>query len=157
MSHCALYKQRRDVAFSGPLLMRWIGFIFAMSFLLAGCTTSTITNLTPKQLPRTATGLYPIEAMFQSNQRTLDRESMRPLVIFNNQAFPMRRTQLTKGRWETVVPIPDGTQVINYHFKFDYEYNAIRMRSADSKLSPPFQLQIVDSANTGNMLMEREE
>ena len=55
------------------------------------------------------------------------------------------------------MPIPDGTQVINYHFKFDYEYNAIRMRSADSKLSPPFQLQIVDSANTGNMLMEREE
>ena len=77
--------------------MRWIGFIFAMSFLLAGCTTSTITNLTPKQLPRTATGLYPIEAMFQSNQRTLDQESMRPLVIFNNQAFPMRRTQLTKN------------------------------------------------------------
>ena len=72
MSHCALYKQRRGIAFSGSLLMRWIGFIFAMSFLLAGCTTSTITNLTPKQLPRTATGLYPIEAMFQSNQRTLD-------------------------------------------------------------------------------------
>ena len=94
--------------------------------------------------------------MFESNQRTLDRESMNPLVIFNNRAYPMRRTQLTKGRWETVVPIPDGTQVINYHFKFDYEYNAIRMRSADSKLSPPFQLQFVDSANTGNMLMERE-
>ena len=157
MSHCALYKQRRDVAVSGPLLMRWFGFIFAMSFLLVGCTTSTITNLTPKQLPRTSTGLYSIEAMFQSNQRTLDRGSMKPLVIFNNQAFPMRRTQLTNGRWETVVSIHGGTQVINYHFKFDYEYNAIRMRSADSKLSPPFQLQIVDSANTGNMLMEREE
>ena len=73
VSHCALYKQRRGVAFSGPLLMRWIGFIFAMSFLLAGCTTSTITNLTPKQLPRTATGLSPDRGDVQSNQRTLDR------------------------------------------------------------------------------------
>ena len=156
VNHCALYKQRRDVAVSGPLLMRWFGFIVAISFLLVGCTTSTITNLTPKKLSRTTTGLYPIEAMFKSNQRTLDRESMRPLVIFNNQAFPMRRTQLTKGRWETVVPVPDGSQVINYHFKFDYEYNAIRMRSADSKLSPPFQLHIVDQDNIGNLLMERE-
>jgi len=136
--------------------MRWFGFIFAISFLVVGCTTSTITNLTPKQLPRTSTGLYPIEAMFKSNQRTLDQNSMKPLVIFNSRAFPMRRTQLTKGRWETVVPIPDGTQVINYHFKFDYEYNAIRMRSADSKLSPPFQLQIVDKDDTGDLLMERE-
>ena len=137
--------------------MRWFVFIIVVSFMLVGCTTSTITNLTPRQLPRTTTGLYQIEAMFESNQRTLDRESMHPLVIFNNQAYPMRRTQLTKGRWETVVPIPDGTQVINYHFKFDYEYNAIRMRSADSKLSPPYQLHISDSGDGGNLLMEREE
>ena len=80
----------------------------------------------------------------------------RPIVIFNNQAFPMRQTQLTEGRWETLVPIPDGTRVINYHFKFDYEYSAVMMRGADSKLSPPYQLRIVDESTTGNLLMRRE-
>ena len=60
-----------------------------MSFLTVGCTTSTITNLTPRQLPRSSTGLYPVEAMFKSNQRTLDHDSMKPLVIFNKQAYPM--------------------------------------------------------------------
>ncbi len=94
--------------------------------------------------------------MFQSNQRTLDSASMKPIVIFNNQAFPMRQTQLTQGRWETLVPIPDGTRVINYHFKFDYEYSAVLMRGADSKLSPPSHFQIVYESSTGNLLMLRE-
>ena len=94
--------------------------------------------------------------MYQSNQRTLDSASIKPIVIFNNQAFPMRQTQFTEGRWETLVPIPDGTRVINYHFKFDYEYSAVLMRGADSKLSPPYQLQIVDDSTIGNLLMRRE-
>ncbi|MAD26285.1 MAG: hypothetical protein CMO44_19170 [Verrucomicrobiales bacterium] len=128
-----------------------------MSVVLVGCTTSTITNLTPRQLPRASTGLYPVEAMFQSNQRTLDHSSMKPLVIFNNQAYPMSRTKLVEGRWETLVPIPGGTQVINYHFKFDYNYNAIMMRNADSKLSPPYQLKIVDKGNSGSLLMDRDD
>ena len=136
--------------------MRWFCFIGACFFLLAGCTTSTITNLTPRELPWSQTGLYPVEAMFRSNQRTLDSASIKPMVIFNNQAFPMRQTQLTQGRWETLVLIPDGTRVINYHFKFDYEYSAVLMRGADSKLSPPYQLQIVDKSTTGNLLMLRE-
>ena len=136
--------------------MRWFCFIGACFFLLAGCTTSTITNLTPRELPWSQTGLYPVEAMFRSNQRTLDSASIKPMVIFNNQAFPMRQTQLTQGRWETLVLIPDGTRVINYHFKFDYEYSAVLMRGADSKLSPPYQLQIVDESSTGNLLMLRE-
>ncbi len=127
-----------------------------MVILLAGCATNTITNLTPRELPWSQTGLYPVEAMYKSNLRTLDPASIKPIVIFNNQAFPMRQTQLTEGRWETLVPIPDGTRVINYHFKFDYEYSAVLMRGADSKLSPPFQLQIVDESTTGNLLMRRE-
>ena len=87
-----------------------------MSFLTVGCTTSTITNLTPRQLPRSST-----------------------------------------GRWETLIPIPVGTQVVNYHFKFDYNYNAIMMRNADSKLSPPYQLKIEDNEGSVNLLMERED
>jgi hypothetical protein len=136
--------------------MRLFCSICLLGFLMVGCTTSTITNLTPRALPRSQTGLYTVEAMFRSNQRALDAGSMKPIVIFNNQAFPMRKTQLTEGRWETLVPIPEGTKVINYHFKFDYEYSAVLMRGADSKLSPPYHLQIVDESSTGNLLMLRE-
>ncbi|MBC8242798.1 MAG: hypothetical protein H8E20_00260 [Verrucomicrobia bacterium] len=123
---------------------------------MAGCTTSTITNLTPRELPWSQTGLYPVEAMYHSNQRALDADSVKPIVIVNNQAFPMRQTQLTEGRWETLLPIPDGTRVVNYHFKFDYEYSAVLMRGADSKLSPPYQLRIVEGPTTGKLLMRRE-
>ena len=147
---------KSEIAVFVPLLMRWFFSMGVLGFLLLGCTTSTITNLTPRELPWSQTGLYPVEAMFRSNQRTLDSESIRPIVIFNNQAFPMRQTQLTEGRWETLVPIPDGTRVVNYHFKLDYEYSAVLMRGADSKLSPPYHLRIVDEPNTGTLLMRRE-
>jgi len=32
----------------------------------------------------------------------------------------------------------------------------VMMRGADSKLSPPYQLRIVDESTTGNLLMRRE-
>ena len=54
--------------------MRWLCSICALGFLMVGCTTSTITNLTPRALPRSQTGLYTVEAMFRSNQRAMDAE-----------------------------------------------------------------------------------
>tara|TARA_B100000959_G_C14819021_1_gene557029 strand:- start:483 stop:956 length:474 start_codon:yes stop_codon:yes gene_type:complete len=156
LGNYGLYNPSRDGASFLPLLMRWFCFICASIFLLTGCTTSTITNLTPRVLPHNQAGLYTVEAMFQSNQRSLDKTTMKPMVIYNNQAFPMRKTELAKGRWETLVPIPGGTKVINYHFKFDYQYNAVLMRGTDSKLSPPYQLQIVDESAIGNLLMSRD-
>jgi hypothetical protein len=110
--------------------------------LLAGC--STITNLTPSQQPRNASGFYPVEAAWQSRQQTIRPESFKPSVLVGLQSYPMRKTALMKNRWETLVPVPADKDSITYRFKFDFEYNSIPQPMPDSKLSREYKLQILD-------------
>jgi hypothetical protein len=113
-------------------------------FLFVGC--STITNLTPAHQPRNATGLYPIEAKWDSRQQSIRPQSFKPSVLVGLESYPMRKTPLMKNRWETLVPVPADKNVINYRFKFDFEYNAIPQPRPDSILSREYQLEIGDKA-----------
>ena len=117
--------------------------LLLLPLLLAGCA-STVTNLTTRQLPRNPSGLYPVEARWDSNQQSLRRDSIKAYVVVGLESYPMQRTQLTVNRWEAVVPVPKSQRFLNYRFKFDYLYNAVPAPRADSKLSAPLELEIVD-------------
>ena len=73
--------------------------------LLVGCVQTTITNLTPHRMPRSNTGFYPVEMIWESNQAALRRETVKPVVMVGTNAYPMKRTLLLTNRWETRVPI----------------------------------------------------
>jgi hypothetical protein len=126
--------------------------LFPVAFLtlalgMAGCATTqiTITSLTPKREYRNNTGLYSMEAALNSRQQTLRWDSIKASVMVGNQFYPMRMTSLMTNRWETLVPIPPGTTMLTYRFKFDFDYNAFGAPpKADSKLSPVYKLQIMD-------------
>jgi hypothetical protein len=115
----------------------------AVACLLAGCST-TITNLTPKQQARNQAGLYPVEVRWDSNQRSIRKDSMKPCVVVGFESYPMQRTALTTNRWETLVPVPTNAQFINYRFKFDYLYESMPVARPDSRLSPNYQMEVVD-------------
>ena len=110
--------------------------------LFAGC--STITNLTPGHQPRNTTGLYPVEVKWDSRQQTIRPQSIKPSVMVGLENYSMRKTQKMSNRWETLVPIPADKSVINYRFKFDFEYNAIPQPRPDSILSREYQMEIGD-------------
>lgn len=112
--------------------------------MLAGC--STITNLTPSQQTRNATGLYPVEAAWESRQQSIRYDSMKPLVMVGLDSYPMRRTSLMNNRWETLIPIPADKSSINYRFKFDFDYNKIPQPRPDSKMSPEYRLKIIEES-----------
>jgi uncharacterized protein YceK len=117
--------------------------LLLLPLLMSGCST-TITNLTPKQQVRNASGLYPVEAVWDTNERNVRRETIKPYVVVDTEFFPMRPTSLTVNRWEAVVPVPAGQKFVNYRFKFDYQYDAIPIPRANSRLSSSYQLEIVD-------------
>ena len=117
-------------------------FLLLAPLMLAGC--STITNLTPSQQARNATGLYPIEAAWESRQQSIRQDSFKPSVMVGLDNYPMRKTSLMRNRWETLVPIPADKNAINYRFKFDFDYNTIPQPRPDSKLSPEYRLEILD-------------
>jgi hypothetical protein len=112
--------------------------------LLAGCT-ATFTNLTPTRQMRNANNLYPVSVAFNSRQQSLRWESIQPSVLMGAEAYPMRPTLRMNNRWEALVPIPANTNLVEYQYKFDFQYNAFGTPPQnDSSLSPKYTLRILD-------------
>ncbi len=117
--------------------------ILLLAVLAAGCT-STVTNLTPSRQARNATGVYPVEAIWDTNEQAVRLDSIKPVVIIDQSIYPMRRTIGMSNRWEAVIPVPADKNSVLYQFKFDFEYNRFGKPGKDSKLSAPLRLDIVD-------------
>lgn len=115
----------------------------ASAFLLSGCST-TITNLTPGQLPRNANNLYPFEVSFDTSQKTVRENTITPSVMIGTELYPMQPAPMLKNRWEAQVPIGAATNQVYYRYKFIYEFNRIPAPGESSRLSPTYQLEIVD-------------
>ena len=81
---------------------------------------------------------------FNSNQKSLRKETVQPYVIVGLQPYPMQAAPVLKNRWETLVPIPADQRIVNYRFKVDFQYDGVPRRRSGSDLSAPYQLEIVD-------------
>ena len=121
----------------------WRGLL-VLTMLLVGCTSNKISNMTPKVLRRTPDGMYAVEARWDTNQRAYLPDSMTPYVVVNREFYPMQRVALTTNRWESLVPVPNGQRFLNFQFKFDYLVNGFGKKHPDSRMSPTYQLEIVD-------------
>lgn len=56
----------------------------------------------------------------------------------------MRQTLLMKNRWEGLVPVPPRTNLVYYHYKFDFQYNDFGGPRTDSAASTDYKLQILE-------------
>ena len=123
--------------------LKWSPFCLVF-MLLAGCT-STITNLTPSKQFRNATGMYPVEVAWDSREQTVRNQTLTPYVVLDPETvYKMRPTYGMKNRWETVVPVPPGKNVVPYHIRFDYDNNSFGKPTKNSKLSSGYRLEIID-------------
>jgi len=111
--------------------------------VLCGCST-TISNLTPSQHPRNPNNLYPFEVSFDTNQKTVREHTLKPFVMVGTELYPMEPAPMLKNRWEAQVPIAASTNHVYYRYKFVYEYDRIPKPGESSRLSPTYQLEIVD-------------
>lgn len=122
---------------------KWFSLLL-LPLVLTGCPTSTITNLTSTQQPRNDNGQYLMELKLDTTQQSLRPESVTPHVVVGPDSYPMRPQLKMVNRWEALVPIPSGTNVINYHFKVDYDYNKFGKPGQASMRSSQYKLVIVD-------------
>ena len=88
--------------------MRFVRAILCLlgPLMLMGCMYHKITNLTPGALPRNNSGFYPVEIIWESNQRTVRYETVQPQVMIGTNSFPMKNTPKMTNRWEALVPVP---------------------------------------------------
>ncbi len=114
-----------------------------LALFLSGCST-TVTNLTPRQMPRSEKGLYPFEVTLDTTQRAVVDDTVKAYVLIGLDKYPMQATPLLKNRWETFIPVGGGTNSVHYRYKFDYEYLAVPNRRVGSILSPEYTLDILN-------------
>jgi hypothetical protein len=122
--------------------------IVVVSLLLlavTGCSTTTITNLTPSRLPRKESNQYNFEADYNTRQQSLIHESMEGYVIVGDERYPMQRVPMLHNRWEGLVPIPADQDVVTYRYRFDYQYRGIPESRRDSVESKYYQLFLLDT------------
>ena len=125
--------------------MRWMqsAILLILAFGLAGCST-TITNLTPSNLPRNANDLYPFEVQFKTSQKSIRENTVQPYVVIGAEVYPMQPTPMLSNRFEAQVPVSPTNNYVYYRYKFDYKYDRIPLAGESSRLSPTYQLEIVD-------------
>jgi hypothetical protein len=115
-----------------------------LPLIVGGCSTpATITNLTPRQQTANANNLYPVEVAFNSRQQSLRWDSIKPQIVVGDKMYPMRPTPLMSNRWEGLIPVPAGTDVVHYQYKFDYLNNAFGPPQPDSARSKEYTLKIL--------------
>src|SRR5712664_2618952 len=112
--------------------------------LLAGGCATHFTNLTPQHQERNANNLYPVEVALDSRQQTLRWQTIQPQIVVGTEFYSMRPTKMMANRWEGLVPVPAGTNLIHYRYKFDFNYNAMGAPKSDSALSGEYTLRILD-------------
>jgi hypothetical protein len=112
--------------------------------LLAGCSTTKLTRLSPTQQPRNVDNQYPVEVAFSTRQQSLRLESIQAYVLVDGQSIPLRPVPMVQNRWEGLIPIPPTKNSVNYRFKFDYLYNAFgKAPQPDSAWSSTCNLKII--------------
>jgi hypothetical protein len=113
------------------------------TLVLAGCQ-ATFTNLTPQHQVRNANNLYPVEVALATRQQTLRWDTIHPQIMVGTEFYPMKPTPLMTNRWEGLVPVPAGANMVRYRYKFDYSYATMGMPRSDSALSPEYRLKVLD-------------
>jgi hypothetical protein len=129
-------------------MRNWIKFgrflaIAAAPLLMAGCQ-ATFTNLTPQHQIRNENNSYPVEVALSSREHALKWNTIKPQIVVGGEFLPMRPTLLMTNRWEGLVPVPPGTNIVHYRYKFDYNVSKFGTPGTDSALSPEYTLQIID-------------
>lgn len=124
---------------------RFWPFLSLPVLLLAGCT-SVFTNLSPQTQVRNTNNLYTVECAMTSRQQTLRWDSIKPQILVGTETYSMRPTLLMTNRWEGLVPVSPGTNLVRYRYKFDFQYNAMGSARSDSALSPEYSLRILDKS-----------
>ena len=125
------------------LKMKWFP-LFLLPVLLAGCVSSSITNLTSTRQPRNPTGLYPIDYEWSTSQQTIRPDTITPYVVVGFDFYKMHQTLKMTNRWEVLIPVPADKNSVNYYFKVDYDYNRIGKPGKQSLRSPGYKLYVTE-------------
>jgi hypothetical protein len=90
-----------------------------------------------------------VEAAWQTTERTIRPETIKPSVLVGLQSYPMQPEPVVNGRWEAFVPVAADQNLVHYQFRFDFMRDEIPAQVPDNRISETYSLQIVDKPADG--------
>jgi hypothetical protein len=104
-----------------PIARKLVGLLaIAASVLLAGCDLS-IKNLTPAALPENPSQVYTLTLRAAPRSAAIIRDSIRPTVVVDGQAFPMVPSNSGRDIFEFDYRLPPGQTGARYYFIIPYQ------------------------------------
>ncbi len=103
---------------------------------------SKFTNLSASSFPRSPSNLYRVEIIWTTPGRSVKSESVEPVVRIGADSYPMMRTKLVLNRWETLIPVPPGSNNIKYRVSVKWKDNNGGVLQSHIQTSDEFQLRI---------------
>lgn len=98
------------------------GIILAIcsALILAGCSP-TITNLTSKQVPQNASGIYTLSMAISNDNGNVPSKSYKPAIVIDGEVHPMRQSEVGRSVYEYEYTMPQGRSEARFYYILDYD------------------------------------
>ncbi len=105
--------------FTASRILSALGAAAALA-LLAGCTSVSLTNLTPSSLPENPSQIYTFTLRVHPAGNAISPGSIAPHIVVDGQNFPMKPSPLGEGIYEFDYQLPPGRDTVAYYYLVDY-------------------------------------
>jgi len=105
-------------------------FVYATGlFLLAGCGDLTLSNLTPKKIPKNPSRIYTLSLDAQINNGSVSRDTLLAEIVIDGNTYPMQKSEAGKDIWEYDYRLPGDRRGAKYLYKVTYDVGGIHGKS----------------------------
>jgi hypothetical protein len=113
MSHTKAFRLARTI-------LAWVGAAAGLA-LLAGCSTLSVTNLTPSDLQENPSEIYTFTVRATPNTHAVMAGSVQPRIVIDGQSYAMKPSSLGDNLYEFDYQLPPGRQEVAYYYLVDYK------------------------------------
>jgi hypothetical protein len=119
----------RPISVASKFLMG-LGAIGVLAFV-SGCTTVTLSNLTPATVPDNPSEIYTFTLRVVPSGSAVSKASIAPTIVVDGQIYPMKPSPVGEGVYDFEYQVPPGRTDIAYYFLVKYQ-----VESASGGTSP---------------------
>ncbi len=120
-----------------------LGLALVASFVLAGCETVTLTNLTPASTPENPSQIYTFMLRVTPRTNTVIQSTIVPHIVVDGQHYPMKKSALGERVYEFEYQLPPGRDQVAYYYLVNFMIEGNNMQNAQEAYTDVARVSIV--------------
>ncbi len=115
----------------------------AISLGLGGCTT-TLTNLTPANIPENPSNIYTFSLATKIWQTNIDKDSVKATIVINGEEHEMELSDIGNSIYDYDYKMPRNLSEVGYYYILEYTYYTDSSPSKFKKFTDISKAQLVN-------------